>query len=198
MEELRCCAKHSEFMKGSFWIKWYLEIKWKLVKELHTFNKGRATKDLVRFQVLITVSMKFRVFWDVLPCSQVDADQHFSGEYCLLVNYKLQWYPEFPASTNSREILPDLSAFTPSGAAMDRVVIGVICVCFGPMGSPTVWFDGLYFRPFLRRIISTFNFSGNFVFHFIFLPHTDILRCHRHICLLFILQFCPVKEISSV
>jgi hypothetical protein len=40
---------------------------------------------------------------------------------------------------------------------------------FGPMGSPTVWFDGLYFRPFVRRIISTFNFSANFVFHFIFL-----------------------------
>jgi hypothetical protein len=35
---------------------------------------------------------------------------------------------------------------------------------FGPMGSPTVCFDGLYFRPFVRRIISTFNFSANFLF----------------------------------
>jgi hypothetical protein len=42
---------------------------------------------------------------------------------------------------------------------------------FGPMGYPTVWFDGLYFRPFVRQIISTFNFSANFVFLFI---------CHRH------------------
>jgi hypothetical protein len=69
---------------------------------------------------------------------------------------------------------------------------------FGPMGSPTVWFDGLYFRPVVRRIISTFHFSVNFVFHFICLSVTDILRCQRHICLVFILQFCPVMEISSV
>jgi hypothetical protein len=71
---------------------------------------------------------------------------------------------------------------------------------FGPMGSPTVWFDGLYFGPFVRRIISTFNFSANFIFHFILLSDTDILRYHRHIlvCLVFILQFCPVMEISSV
>jgi hypothetical protein len=106
--------------------------------------------------------------------------------------------PKFPASTNSREILPDFSAFTPNGAAMERVVIGGLCVCFGPMGSPTVCFDGIYFRPFVRRIISTFNFSANFVFHFIFLSDTDILRCHRHIYLVFILQFFPVMEISSV
>jgi hypothetical protein len=85
-----------------------------------------------------------------------------------------------------------------SSAAMERVVIGVLCVRFEAMGSPTVWFDGLYFRPFVRRIISTFNFSANFVFHFIFLSDTDILRCHRYICLVFILQLCPVMEISSV
>jgi hypothetical protein len=60
-------------------------------------------------------------------------------------------------------------------------------VFFGLMGSPTVWFDGLYFGPFVRRIVSTFNFSANFVFHFIFLSDTDILRCHRHIGLVFIL-----------
>jgi hypothetical protein len=56
---------------------------------------------------------------------------------------------------------------------------------FGPMGSPTVCFDGLYFGPVVRRIVSTFNFSANFVFNFIFLSDTDILRCHRHICLVF-------------
>jgi hypothetical protein len=27
-----------------------------------------------RFQVLTAASMKFRVFWDVAPCNQVDAD----------------------------------------------------------------------------------------------------------------------------
>jgi hypothetical protein len=27
--------------------------------------------------------MKFRVFWDVLPCSQVDVDGRFRGAYCL-------------------------------------------------------------------------------------------------------------------
>jgi hypothetical protein len=27
--------------------------------------------------------MKFRVFWDVLPCSQVDSDRRFRDVYCL-------------------------------------------------------------------------------------------------------------------
>jgi hypothetical protein len=27
--------------------------------------------------------MKFRVFWDVLPCSQVDIVRRFRGAYCL-------------------------------------------------------------------------------------------------------------------
>jgi hypothetical protein len=28
-------------------------------------------------------SMKFRVLWDVLPCSQVDVEPRFGGAYCL-------------------------------------------------------------------------------------------------------------------
>jgi hypothetical protein len=28
-------------------------------------------------------TLKFRVFWDVLPCSQVDVGQRFRGSYCL-------------------------------------------------------------------------------------------------------------------
>jgi hypothetical protein len=27
--------------------------------------------------------MKFKVFWDVLPCSQIDVDRRFRGAYCL-------------------------------------------------------------------------------------------------------------------
>jgi hypothetical protein len=37
----------------------------------------------VRFQVLMTASMKFRVFWDVAPCSHVEVDWLFWGAYCL-------------------------------------------------------------------------------------------------------------------
>jgi hypothetical protein len=37
----------------------------------------------VRFQVLTAGSMKFRILWDVLPCSQVDVDRRFRGAYCL-------------------------------------------------------------------------------------------------------------------
>jgi hypothetical protein len=70
---------------------------------------------------------------------------------------------------------------------MERAFIRVLCFVFGPMGSQTDGFDGLYFVPFVLRIVSTFNFSANLVFHFIFLSDTDILRCHRHICLVFIL-----------
>jgi len=37
----------------------------------------------VRFQVLTAASMKFRVFWDVAPCSHVEVDRRFRGAYCL-------------------------------------------------------------------------------------------------------------------
>jgi hypothetical protein len=37
----------------------------------------------VRFQVLMVVSMKMTAFWDVAPCSLMEADQCFMGEYCL-------------------------------------------------------------------------------------------------------------------
>jgi hypothetical protein len=33
----------------------------------------------VRFQVHTAASMKFRVFWDVLPCCQIDVDRRFTG-----------------------------------------------------------------------------------------------------------------------
>jgi hypothetical protein len=35
------------------------------------------TYDDVRFQVLTASSMKFRVLWDILPCSQIDVDRRF-------------------------------------------------------------------------------------------------------------------------
>jgi hypothetical protein len=31
----------------------------------------------------LKLKLKFRVFWDVLPCSQVDFDRRFRGAYCL-------------------------------------------------------------------------------------------------------------------
>jgi hypothetical protein len=37
----------------------------------------------VRFQVLTAASMKFRVFWDVAPCSLVGVDPRFTNAYCL-------------------------------------------------------------------------------------------------------------------
>jgi hypothetical protein len=37
----------------------------------------------VRFQAVTAASMKFRVFWDVAPCSQVDVNRRFRGAYCL-------------------------------------------------------------------------------------------------------------------
>jgi hypothetical protein len=37
----------------------------------------------VRFQVLTAASMKFRVIWDVVPCSHVEVDRRFRGAYCL-------------------------------------------------------------------------------------------------------------------
>jgi hypothetical protein len=48
----------------------------------------------VRFQVLTAASMKFRVFWDILPCSQIDIDvdidlttwQYIPEDYELFLN----------------------------------------------------------------------------------------------------------------
>jgi hypothetical protein len=33
----------------------------------------------VGFQVLTAASMKFRVFWDVAPCSHIEVDRRFRG-----------------------------------------------------------------------------------------------------------------------
>jgi hypothetical protein len=38
---------------------------------------------LLRFQVLMAANMKFRVFWDVAPCSYVKVDRIFRCAYCL-------------------------------------------------------------------------------------------------------------------
>jgi hypothetical protein len=37
----------------------------------------------LRFQFLTAANKKFRVFWDVLPCSQIDVDRRFRGVCCL-------------------------------------------------------------------------------------------------------------------
>jgi hypothetical protein len=45
---------------------------------------GKISKDrYVRFLVLTAASMKFRLFWDVAPCSHVEVDRRFRGAYCL-------------------------------------------------------------------------------------------------------------------
>jgi hypothetical protein len=55
-----------------------------LIKNIQEFRrKSKKLIKIVRFQVLMAVSMKFRVFWDVAPCSQVDVDRRFRGAYCL-------------------------------------------------------------------------------------------------------------------
>jgi hypothetical protein len=35
---------------------------------------GQGCEDIVRFKVLTAASMKFRVFWDVVPCGHVEVD----------------------------------------------------------------------------------------------------------------------------
>jgi hypothetical protein len=41
------------------------------------------TLKLVTFQVLTAASMRFRVLWDVAPCSYVEVHRRFRGAYCL-------------------------------------------------------------------------------------------------------------------
>jgi chloride channel 2 len=43
----------------------------------------RPVVKAVRLQVLMAVSMKVIVFWDVAPCSLTEVDWRFRGAYCL-------------------------------------------------------------------------------------------------------------------
>jgi hypothetical protein len=43
----------------------------------------------MRFQVITAVSVKFRVFWDVAPCSHVQVYQRFRNAYYLHLQYTL-------------------------------------------------------------------------------------------------------------
>jgi hypothetical protein len=45
----------------------------------------------VRFQVLTAANVKFRVFWDVAPCSHVEVDRRFRGAYCLREGDDVGW-----------------------------------------------------------------------------------------------------------
>jgi hypothetical protein len=50
----------------------------------HLFSEGgRNLIFCLRFQVLTAASMKFRVFCDVLPCSQINVDRRFRDACCL-------------------------------------------------------------------------------------------------------------------
>jgi hypothetical protein len=40
-------------------------------------------RTLVRFQVLTAASVKLTVFWDMAPCSLIEADRRFRSAYCL-------------------------------------------------------------------------------------------------------------------
>jgi hypothetical protein len=48
------------------------------VSEVQTASIIRAVNVYyVGFQVITASSMKFSVFWDIAPCSDVEVDQHF-------------------------------------------------------------------------------------------------------------------------
>jgi hypothetical protein len=44
-----------------------------------------------QFIVITAASMKFRIFWDVAPCSHVEVDWRFRGAYCLH-HYSSPWW----------------------------------------------------------------------------------------------------------
>jgi hypothetical protein len=61
-----------------------------LIKDYSVDVKYRTAESTVlcvlvfnHLQVLTAASMKFRVFWDVAPCSHVEVDRRFRGAYCL-------------------------------------------------------------------------------------------------------------------
>jgi hypothetical protein len=43
----------------------------------------RNNENSGKFEVLVRVSIKNMVFWDVMPCSSVDVEQHFRVTCCL-------------------------------------------------------------------------------------------------------------------
>jgi hypothetical protein len=71
----------------------------------------------VRFQVITAASMKFRVFWDVAPCSHAEVYGRFRGAYCIIrvmmelvrtsetsVNFNVTTRRCIPEDTKLREI----------------------------------------------------------------------------------------------
>jgi hypothetical protein len=46
----------------------------------------------VRFQALMAASMKFRVLWDVKPCSHVEVDGRFIGAYASIIRASVDAY----------------------------------------------------------------------------------------------------------
>jgi hypothetical protein len=60
--------------------------------EVHSYSSDKIL--CLRFQALMAASMKFRVFWDVMPCSHTEVDQCFRGAYCLrwMVNESSPWW----------------------------------------------------------------------------------------------------------
>jgi hypothetical protein len=56
----------------------------------------------VRFQVLTATSMKFRVFWDVAPCSHVDVNRRFRGSTLTSINFNVTTRRYIPEDSINR------------------------------------------------------------------------------------------------
>jgi hypothetical protein len=61
------------------------------------YSPERYKNYKVRFQVLTVASMK-TAFWDIVPCSLVEVDQHFRGVYCSII-----WAMNKPQARSSLE-----------------------------------------------------------------------------------------------
>jgi hypothetical protein len=68
-------------------------LKWNLQIDCEDMNCTELAEDkstisgfcttVVIFKVLVAMSMKMNVFWDVAQCNPVETDRRFRGAYCL-------------------------------------------------------------------------------------------------------------------
>jgi hypothetical protein len=87
----------------------------------------------MRFQVLTAASMKFRVFWDVVPCSLVEVDRSFWGT-CFIIALMIEAVHTSETSVNlnvtTRHYIPEDSKLKLCFTANIYLTFQSYCVCY--------------------------------------------------------------------
>jgi hypothetical protein len=80
-----CTPRASPVAGHEFILTYYRRVRGTAVLRITGLDSllTKLTYDAERFQILTAASMKVAAFWDVAPCSLVEADRHFRDSYFL-------------------------------------------------------------------------------------------------------------------